>query len=423
MDLALSPEDIERKRRERARRLAVVELPLVRVAGSVLLSLAVFLHVRSLLPTVGASAWLTVTLVLAAYCAISWLLLLVSRRDLTVFFLAFDLVIWTYAIYATGAEQSWLFFILLMRVADQTQTTFRRAVAFALLGTTCFASMLAWIAFVDGRPIAPAVALSKLLFVLLSGIYISIAAQTAERRRAQLTMAIRTSRELIHQLEEQSLELRDARERAEEASAAKSEFLANMSHEMRTPLHGVLGMLQLALDDQTSAQNARQLDMAKRAAEALLGTIDDILDFSRIEARKIVLEPVYFSVREMLSETMKTLGVTAAGKGLTLAFLVNADVPETIWGDSLRLRQILVNLVGNAIKFTADGEISVRVANVQSPPNERAPNLRFIVRDTGIGIDRTMRERIFEPFTQADSSPSRRHGGTGLGLAIVARLV
>src|ERR1051326_95028 len=174
------------------------------------------------------------------------------------------------------------------------------------------------------------------------------------------------SRDLIHQLEERSHELREARERAEEASAAKSEFVANMSHEMRTPLHGVIGMLQLAADGETSPQRLRQLDRARRSAEALLGTIDDILDFSKIEARKIDIEPVYFSLREMMQETMKPLGVTAAGTGTALAYIVQHDVPDTVWADPLRLRQIVINLVGNAIKFQPAGEGAVCVRSHRS---------------------------------------------------------
>jgi CheY-like chemotaxis protein/anti-sigma regulatory factor (Ser/Thr protein kinase) len=191
-----------------------------------------------------------------------------------------------------------------------------------------------------------------------------------------------------------------------------------MSHEMRTPLHGVIGMLQLARDGEASPQRIRQLETAQRSAESLLGTIDDILDFSRIEARKIELEPVYYALRQLMHETMKPLGITAAAKGLALAYIVGEEVPDSIWGDPLRLRQIVVNLVGNAIKFTQSGEIAVRVS--ASRADDRHLELRFEVRDTGMGIDPSKQEAIFQPFTQGDPSLA---SGTGLGLAIVSRLV
>jgi signal transduction histidine kinase/CheY-like chemotaxis protein len=233
----------------------------------------------------------------------------------------------------------------------------------------------------------------------------------------QKTKAVLMARKSVQRLEVQSAELRDAREKAEEASAAKSEFLANMSHEMRTPLQGVIGMLQLALEeDVQGADRERQLDTARRSAEALLGTINDILDFSKIEARKLDLEPVYFSLRQWMAETMKSVGVIAASKALTLSYFVQADVPDTVWADPLRLRQVLVNLVGNAVKFTQSGEIAVRISRIDTL-------VRFDIRDTGVGIPAELRERIFEPFTQADTTLARRHGGTGLGLAIVARLL
>jgi CheY-like chemotaxis protein len=189
-----------------------------------------------------------------------------------------------------------------------------------------------------------------------------------------------------------------------------------MSHEMRTPLHGVIGMLQLAIDEEESPRRVRQLEMAKRSAESLLSTIDDILDFSKIEARKIDIEPVYFSIRDLISETLKPLGVTAAAKNLVLGIGVARDVPETVWGDPLRIKQVLVNLVGNAIKFTDSGEITVLASMEEG-------RFRCEVMDTGIGIPPEDRDRIFAPFEQGDSSRSRRFGGTGLGLPIASKLV
>ena len=416
-------EDSEEQKRFRARRLAVSEIPILRIVGSILLSAGVFVNNRYLLHELSLRPWIEMTIILAVYCALSWIVLRLfytrAGFDLSLFFLVADLPVWTVAIYHAGAERSWLNYILFMRVADQTQTTFRRCVGFVIAGTACYASMLAWVILVDGRPIAGTYMMAKLLFISLGGFYMALSARTSERRRASLANSIRISRDLIDRLESQSLQLREAREQAEDASEAKSEFLANMSHEMRTPLHGILGMLQLAIDSETSPDRIRQLQMARRSAEALLSTIGDILDFSKIEARKLDLEPVYFSLREVVSDTVKSLAVTAAEKQLPLALSIGREVPERVWGDPLRLRQVLVNLIGNAIKFTRSGEIVVAVC---LRPGQPAPSVVFEVRDTGMGIDPAKREEIFQPFSHADPSHGRHFGGTGLGLAIVARL-
>ena len=426
--IAVLPDEVEERRRERARSLALRDIPLMRVIGSVFLTLGVYLNNSFLSrPDVELRPWWWVAIALAIYAFVSWATVRVAlfkfQRDFTLLFLFGDIILWSFAIYATGGEKSWIFFIPVLRVADQMQTTVRRCLAFTFWGVICFAGLVAWVKFIDGRAVHPAFVVTEMIFIAVAGVYISMSARTSESRRAQMAAAIRMSRDLIRQLEEQSHALREAREHAEAASAAKSEFLANMSHEMRTPLHGVIGMLELAADGETSPQRLRQLEMARRSAEALLGTIDDILDFSKIEARKLDLEPVYFSLREMMQETMKPLGITAAGKGLALAYIVTHDVPDTLWSDPIRLRQVVINLVGNAIKFTQSGEIAVRVTSEKRGDSEKSVAIRFEVRDTGIGIDGSQLSRIFQPFVQADSSPSRRYGGTGLGLSIVSRLV
>jgi two-component system, sensor histidine kinase and response regulator len=419
------PDEVARRRRQQYRRLALLELPILRVIGLAFASLGIFLNNRYFLGLQSNQAWSTATVVLAAYCLLAWAALVATdrfaARDATLFFLGADMVMWTYAIYMSGAEDSRLFFILLMRVADQTQTTFRRCLAFLAWGTICYASMMAWVRFVDLRHVDFTPATVKLIFIIVSGIYIALTARTAEQRRRQIRDAGRMSRDLIRQLEERSADLHDARAKADEANAAKSEFLANMSHEMRTPLHGVIGMMQLARDGETSPERARHIELAQRSAESLLSTIDDVLEFSRIEARRLELEPVYFSLRQMMRETMKPLGVTAASRGLVLSYSVEHDVPDAVWTDPLRLRQILTNLVGNAIKFTQSGEVAVRIRCERRDGNKL--QLHGEVTDTGIGMDASVQRLIFEPFTQVDASRTRRYAGTGLGLSIVSRLV
>jgi two-component system, sensor histidine kinase and response regulator len=238
---------------------------------------------------------------------------------------------------------------------------------------------------------------------------IGISRNITERKQAERQQA-----ELVIQLEK-------ARIQAEAASQAKSSFLANMSHEIRTPMNGIMGMTDLVLDTELSDEQRDYVNTVKVSAESLLNVINDILDFSKIEAGKLDIEETVFSPEELMGESMKVMAFRAHQKNLELVYDLAGDVPAALCGDPFRLRQVLTNLVGNAVKFTERGEISITVQ--QEQVKEDCVTLHFLVRDTGVGISEDRLASIFQEFTQADNSTTRKYGGTGLGLTISERIV
>ena len=415
-----------------ARRVNTVQLPTVRALGfGVLCAIAVLQDVRLGVPL--AQPQLVQLLATDVFYVVSsWLVLRAwygrtGRIDLGFVFLHLDVLVWL--VNLRHFEHVHLFFalLLLVRVADQVGYGFRRAIYFNHVVLVAYLWYAWWVwayrpaetFWIDRLTIAAT--------MYLLGIYLAFTGLVSERLRNRVHHAVHAARTLVaslelktHALETQAHELEEAKRRAEQANVAKAQFLATISHEIRTPMNGVIGATELLLESPLSAGQRRLADTAHQSATALLALIDDVLDLSRIEASKLTIQSSIFDLRALVVEAVELMATTARDKPVTLTSAIAPELPARLEGDPMRLRQVLVNLLHNAVKFTERGRIVLDVSVLAAYAD--AVTLRFEVRDTGIGIAPDQFDSVFDAFTQVDASSTRRHRGSGLGLAIVKEL-
>jgi signal transduction histidine kinase/CheY-like chemotaxis protein len=427
----LDATELARRKAESARRVYTLQIPATRAAGFALLCIvAVLQDLRGpdvFPPQLAILLSIDVIYVCASWAALRWPNRRIALDDLSLVFFHGDVLVWLLNLNYLEQGNYFYAFFLLVRVVDQVGVGVRRAIYFNHVVVLAYLAYTVWVAIFEPADLHLTGRLGIAAAMYLLGAYLAYTGTITERLRNRTRQAVHMARALVdslnqktRDLQDQAQELESARHQAEKASIAKSQFLAMISHEIRTPMNGILGTTELLLQTSLTRTQREYTETAHRSGTALLALIDDVLDLSRIEAGKLSLDVTVIDLRALIKEAIGLMAATGRDKPVELSWIVPPQLPERMIGDPVRLRQLVINLLHNAIKFTERGSIDLALTILEDMPNSM--RLRIAVQDTGIGIAEDKIDSVFDAFMQADASITRRHGGSGLGLAIVKEL-
>ena len=420
-ELALDAEGEVMARARRLRKLNTWTVPLLRLLGGNLLVFSAVVHNVLIL---GQVDWVTIllyTLFIEVYCLASWRALHTwydpdASTDLAMVFLVADLVPLALAVYITGGHESWIFWVFLFRVVDQSATYFMRAFMFTWLGALTYAGVVSWVVAVDGAAVNVAGEFGKIMFLILGGSYISFTALTAERIRERLATAIRTARQSVAELRVKSNQLEEAREAAEAGSRAKSQFLSRVSHELRTPMNAILGFAQLLDMEKLTEEQQEHVDEIMEGGRHLLDIINEVIDIARVETGSLAEEVQPVHLGSALREVLRRTQPLADRRDVTIPSSPPPGSDVWVMGHERKLRKAFEHLLDNAIRYNS------RPGTVSLACGHRDGTIRVSVTDTGPGLRPRQIDGAFTPFERLGAE-KEGEGGTGLGLPVARSMV